>query len=302
VNVSRRSVLAALGALPAWSRSASAAVSDSELEEHELEVPGERLSRRCLVLVPRAAPRPERLLVLFHGLGETSSEGLGVRAFADRYGLVTADRRLRRPPVARTLKDAVYLTDERIALLNAELEREPYRGLVFVCPYTPNVFRQPSTAAALDRYAAWVVDALLPVVRRSFGVPEGAERSAVDGVSLGGYVSLEVFLRRPEAFGAAGSMQGAFGVPLADAYAGRIADALSRVGRRSLRISSSSSDKGRPASERLAAKLRARGIDATLSISPGPHDQRWLREVGTLDALFHYDRAVAVAASRKGAP
>lgn len=290
----RRRFLLVSSTLSAWPRAAFGEGSD--LEEHEIEVPGERLSRSALVLVPRAEPRPGRLLVLFHGLGETSSEALGIRAFADRYGLVAADRRLRRPPVGRTLADAVYLTDERIGEVNAELARQAYRGVALVCPYTPNVFRQPSTAAALDRYAAWVVEGLLPVVRRSFGVPEAAEHAGVDGVSLGGYVSLEVFLRRPEAFGAAGSMQGAFGVPLADTYAGRIADALARVGRRSLRIASSSWDKGRPASERLAKKLRERGIACASSVTPGPHDQRWLREVGSLDVLLHYDRVLAARA------
>jgi hypothetical protein len=281
----------ALGAWPAWSGHARGAAA-GELVEHELEVPGEKLAARCLVLLPKVGPRPDRLLVLFHGLGETSSQALGIRAFADRYGLVEADRRLRAPPVARTLKGAVYLEDERIAELNAALSREPYRGLALVCPFTPNVFRQPSTPAALDRYAAWVVDALLPVVRKSFALPEGAARAAVDGVSLGGYVSLEVFLRRPEAFGSVGTMQGAFGKNLADAYAGRFAEAFSRAGRRSLRVASSSGDGGRAASERLCAKLRERGIDPVYSLSPGPHDQRWLREVGTLDMLFHYDRTL----------
>jgi hypothetical protein len=293
--------LLALGALPAWSGGVRAE-APADLEEHELEVPGEPLARRCLVLLPRAEPRPGRLLVLFHGLGETSSEALGIRAFADRYGLVQADRRLRRPPVGRTLKDAVFLTDERIAALNAELARDPYRGLALVCPFTPNVFRQPSTAGALDRYSAWVVDKLLPVVRRTFGVPEGPSNTGVDGVSLGGFVSLEVFLRRPEAFGAAGTMQGAFGQPLADGYARRIAEALGRVGPRPLRVASSSGDKGRPASERLCAKLRERGVSPVYSLTPGPHDQRWLREVGSLDLLFHYDRALprGAAGSQQG--
>ena len=295
-------MLLALGTIPAWPAGAQGQAA-SDLEEHELEVPGEPLARRCLVLLPRGETRPSRLVVFFHGLGETSSEALGIRAFADRYGLVAADRRLRRPPIERTLKDARYLTDARLKELNTELERAPYRGLVLVCPYTPNVFRQPSTAAALDRYAAWVADGLLPIVRRTFGVPERAESTAVDGVSLGGFVSLEVFLRRPEVFGAAGSMQGAFGLPLADAYARRIADAVGRVGPRSLRIATSSGDGGRAASERLSAKLRDENVQNSLSVSPGPHDQRWLREVGSLEALFHYDRTLARrgAASAKGA-
>lgn len=298
----RRILLAAAGLGLAWPGGAlAAAPASTELEEHEIEVPGERLASRCLVLVPRGSKGVnQRLLVLCHGLGETTSEALGIRAFADRYGLLHAFERLRKPPVERVLKDAKYLTDARIAELNAELERRPFGGFVIACPFTPNVYKQPSTEAALTRYAAWLGYGLLPIVRRTFGVAEGADAVALDGVSLGGYVSLEVFLRRPELFGAVGSMQGAFGQPLADRYVGRFEEALARVGKRSLRIATSTGDRGRAASERLSKKLSQRGIENTFSISPGPHDQRWLREIGTLDTLLHYDRALAVGKARGG--
>ena len=298
----RRRILlaAALLGLGAPGR-ALAADSVNELEEHEIDVPGERLASRCLVLVPRGAPvAGRRLLVLCHGLGETSSEGLGIRAFADRYGLLRSFERLRAPPVARVLKDVKFLTDGRLAELNAELGRRPFQGFVIACPFTPNVFKQPSTEGALTRYAAWLADGVLPIVRRTFGVADGPEAVALDGVSLGGYVSLEVFLRRPELFGAIGCMQGAFGVPLADQYAARFAEVLDRVGKRSLRIATSTGDGGRAASERLAKKLNQRGIAHTFSLSTGPHDQRWLREVGTLELLLHYDRALPLAARAEG--
>lgn len=296
----RRLLLAAAGLGLAWPGSAlGAAPATPELEEHELEVPGERLASRCLVLLPRGAKRAgQRLLVLCHGLGETTSQGLGIRAFADRYGLVRSFERLRTPPVARELKGVKYLTDSRLLELNAELGERPFGGFVLACPFTPNVYKQPSTEAALTRYAAWLGDGLLPSLRRKFGVADGPEAVALDGVSLGGYVSLEVFLRRPELFGAVGCMQGAFGQPLADKYVGRFEEALSRVGKRSLRIATSSADGGRAVSERLSKRLTQRGIANTFSVSPGPHDQRWLREVGTLEMLFHYDRALPIANAR----
>jgi pimeloyl-ACP methyl ester carboxylesterase len=294
--------LAGLGLASAGTASAAPAVS-SELEEHELEVPGESLAKRCLVLVPRGAKSSgaQRLLILCHGLGETSSQALGVRAFADRYGLVRSFERLRTPPVARVLKDVKYLTDARLAELNAELGQRPFGGFVIACPFTPNVYKQPSTEAALGRYAAWLGDGVLPSLRRDFGVAQGPAAVAIDGVSLGGYVSLEVFLRRPELFGAVGCMQGAFGQPLADQYVNRFEQVLSRVGHRALRIATSSADGGRAASERLSKRLAQRGIPNTFSVSTGPHDQRWLREVGTLELLLHYDRALPVSASRSEA-
>jgi pimeloyl-ACP methyl ester carboxylesterase len=293
----RRLLLAAAGLGLAWpGRAFAAPPASAELEEHELEVPGERLASRCLVLVPRGAKSTgQRLLLLCHGLGETSSQALGVRAFADRYGLLRSFERLRSPPVARELKDVKYLTDARLVELNAELAQRPFAGFVIACPFTPNVYKQPSTQAALTRYAAWLCDGLLPSLRRKFGVAEGPEAVALDGVSLGGYVSLEVFLRRPELFGAVGCMQGAFGQPIADKYVGRFEQALSGVGKRSLRIATSSADGGRAVSERLSKRLTQRGITNTFSVSPGPHDQRWLREVGTLEMLLHYDRTLPVA-------
>lgn len=290
MQLGRRSLL--LGAGAVLSSAAGGAAEAPELEERELEVAGERLARRCLLLLPRAPSGRERLLVLFHGRGETVSEALGIRAWADRYGLLTAHSRLSHPPVARTLRDAKFLTDERLAALNQELATTPFRGLALACPFTPNVYRQPSTAAALDRYAAWIVNGLLPALARELGRSPRSLAPAVDGVSLGGYVSLEVFLRRPEAFGAVGTTQGAFRAALADAYAARLAKAFEATGRKPVRVATSEWDSGRAASERLSRLLRERGFETTLSVPPGPHDQRWLREVGTLELLHHYDRTL----------
>jgi hypothetical protein len=284
-----------LGAGALLSSAAGTAAEAVELEERELEVPGERLARRCLLLLPKAPSGRERLVVLFHGLGETVSQPLGIRAWADRYGLVGAHARLSKPPVARIFSDVKYLTDERITSLNQALVAAPFRGLALACPFTPNVFRQPSTAGALDRYAAWVADGLLPALAKELGRSPHALAPAVDGVSLGGYVSLEVFLRRPEAFAAVGTTQGAFRAPLADVYAARFGKAFESVGRKPVRVATSGWDGGRSASERLARLLGERGFDATLSVPPGPHDQRWLREVGSLELLYHYDRILGPA-------
>jgi hypothetical protein len=306
VKVDRRRLLLALGALGSGlgAESARAAPSPAgpggEFDEVELEVGGERLARRCLLLVPGAGA--DRVVVLFHGLGETTSEAVGIRAWADRYGLVTAAARLRRPPIVRTLPDVTFLTDERLLELNAELENEPFHGVAVACPFTPNVFKQPNTYGALDRYAAWVVDGLLPELRTRLGLGAGPGVVGVDGVSLGGFVSLEVFLRRPEAFGAAGATQGAFGVNLVANYAERMRAAVERVGKRSLRLATSSWDKGRESSLRLSKELAKRGVPAKLAVSPGPHDQRWLREVASLELLLHYDRALARGAAAARAP
>jgi hypothetical protein len=278
--------------------SARAAPVPLTFGERELEVPGEPLARRCLLLVPSAPEAARRVVVLFHGLAETSSEPVGIRAWADRYGLIAAASRLAHPPVERTVTQPVLLTDQRLSELNQSLAAAPYRGVAVACPYTPNVFRQPSTPMALDRYSAWLVDGVLPEIRKILPLADGPSAIGVDGVSLGGYVSLEVFLRRPEAFGAVGAVQAAVGANLTDYYATRFEHAFARVGRRPLRIATSAWDNERSVSERLCARLRAHDVPVTYASSPGGHDQGFLREVGSLELLYYYDRTLPLARKR----
>src|SRR5439155_5377393 len=97
------------------------AAPPDELEMKELDLGGtSRAPHRARVFVPKVRRADERfpLLVLLHGLAETESEALGVRAWGDRYGLLSADRRLRHPPVVRE-RPGRYLPEERLARINA---------------------------------------------------------------------------------------------------------------------------------------------------------------------------------------
>src|ERR1041384_4660594 len=91
------------------------------VRELSLRSPGP-FAQKCLLLRPLRTPdaRALPLVVLFHGLGETSSEALGIRAWFDRYGLPDAYARLRSPPVHRTLPRERYLTDQRLIELHGE--------------------------------------------------------------------------------------------------------------------------------------------------------------------------------------
>jgi enterochelin esterase-like enzyme len=263
------------------------------LVQHDLVLDGDRrLARRALVLLPKVPPPGEKLplLVLLHGLGETGNELLGIHAWGERYGLVSSYERLKHAPLGRTLEKQRYLTDERLATLNASLAKRPFRGLAIACPVTPNPYKLQPAARTLDRYADWLAETLLPAVRKLGPVATDAEHTGLDGCSLGGYVGVEVFLRKPELFGAFGGVQSAFGAPAARQYAERIAQAIRRVGPRAVRIGSSTQDPYRTANEAFSDRLSELGVPHVLGVLPGPHNQPWLREVGTLDMLLWHDR------------
>ncbi len=263
------------------------------LESEELVLEGDRdLARRALLLRPRrdsAAP-PLPLLVLLHGLGETGNERAALEAWSRRYGLVAAYERLSHPPVSRILNHPRYLTDTHLRLINEELEQRPFAGMAMVCPVTPNVTKSPSTTRALDRYADWLTTTLLPAVRAACPITTRRELVALDGCSLGGFIALEVMKRRPEHFGTLGMVQGAIGLGTVE----RHADALrSLPGLRRVRLGTSSQDPYRRANEALAEALARRGVGVHLEVTPGPHDQPWLREVGTLSMLKWHDQEFA---------
>ena len=275
--------------------SSARAAAPSPLRVSELAVPNAgKFGQKCLLLRPTRVPETQALplLVLFHGLGETGSQALGIRAWHDRYGLPEAYARLGSPPIERTLPRERYLTDARLLELNRELEARPFPDLALVCPFTPNVFKSQPSAPFLERYADYIERALLPAVRAATPIAPDSSACGVAGVSLGGYVALEVFLRKPRLFAALGCVQGAFGVAVAEPYAQRLAVLVAVQGPRAIQLVTSTFDPFRDASIRLAKRLAERGISATLTNPPGLHDQRFLREVGTLEMLLFQARAL----------
>ncbi|MEI9950410.1 MAG: alpha/beta hydrolase-fold protein [Pseudomonadota bacterium] len=263
------------------------------VRELSLPNPG-KFGKKCLLLRPARVPEELALplLVLFHGLGETSSEALGIRAWNDRYGLPEAYARLSSPPVQRSLPRERYLTDARLLELNHELVAQPFPDVALVCPFTPNVFKQNPSAPFLDRYADYVEQALLPAVRAATPTLSGRARCGAAGVSLGGYVALEVFLRKPGLFAALGCVQAALSRAAVEHYAQRFAELSGAPGPPAIQLVTSSFDPFRDATLRLAKRLSERGVDATLASPSGPHDQRFLREVGTLEMLLFQARAL----------
>ncbi|HEY4116426.1 MAG TPA: hypothetical protein VGM56_01170 [Byssovorax sp.] len=245
---------------------------------------------KFLLYAPRNTPVGVRfpLVVLLHGKGETSDFDLGRSAWEARYGLTSSVARLRHAPILATPHRSDW-TAARLAAVNAELATRPYAGLAFACPFTPDLAKLPLPAATLDRYAAWLADVVVPAARANAPVFGDAARTHLDGCSLGGFVGLEVFVRRPEAFGAWGGVQSAFGPQRAAPYAELLAR-ITQARPHALHVETSEADPFRDANVALSRELTARRVPHELRLLPGQHDQPWLREAGTIEMLHWHDR------------
>lgn len=263
----------------------------SDLELVDIEVPGDRaLGRRFLLCLPKHLQPGEKvpLVVLLHGLGETGDERTGVYAWVERYGLVSAYERLRRPPIARSSKREDW-TEARLGEVNVDLSRKAFRGLCLLCPFTPNIHKTPNPAASLDTYANWLAEVVIPRARKDAPVLDDAASTALDGCSLGGYMALEVFARKPDVFGALGAVQAAVGKARAAGYAQRIAIAMGNSVK-PVRLLSSQADPFLAGNQLLHSELTKRNVPCNLRVLPGPHDQPWLREAGSIEMLLFHDR------------
>ncbi len=285
----KRRALFCGGAAALWPGHASSKeLGSDELSLVELQLSGDRAFGRALLLVPRLLPPDPELLILLHGLGETHDQTVGARAFAERYGLLSSVSRLTHPPLERTLLTKDYFGSGRLEELNSRLAQKTFRTPIIVCPFTPNPYTAGGEATTV-RYADFVSERLKAEVEQRVGASFPSDRCMISGVSLGGFLAVEVFLRRPEVFGALGLAQGAFGPNQASRYAAGVESAVKRVGPRRVEILSSSFDPYRRPNELFHQHLQRRKQASRLRVSPGPHDQSWLKESGVIEMLLSAD-------------
>jgi hypothetical protein len=293
--VKRRALLPALASLALGAPGAAFAakkLESNELTLTELSLPGDAAFGRALLAMPQPLPAEPELLILLHGLGETVEQGMGARAFAERYGLLSAVARLTHPPLARTDLAHDYFGEGRLGELNQRLQRQPYRVPVLLCPFTPNPYK-PGGDEVQARFTSFVCGELKAAAEARAGVTFSASRAMISGVSLGGYLAIEIFLKHPELFCALGTAQGAFGPNQAARYAAGVAAATQRVGARRVEILTTSFDPYRRPNELFHQHLRRREQASRLRVSPGPHDQRWLNESGVIEMLLCADDVFA---------
>jgi iron(III)-salmochelin esterase len=247
----------------------------------------------AVVVVPeRAAEERFPVLVTFHGTGEArKGPAKGARGWLDDYGMYRALERLKRPPL--TARDLEGFTDDaRLAQLNAALATQPFRGLVIVNSYTPDMLRGEEPFSKIAPLAKFVVEELLPRARRETPALGSAQSTGVDGISLGGRAAIAIGLNEPESFAAVGGLQPAFDLDNADKVAQRARLARQKNPGLAFRLLTSEGDYFRASTKAMSAAMTQAGVPHSLVVAPGPHDYPFNRGPAVYEMLLYHDRVL----------
>jgi iron(III)-salmochelin esterase len=243
-----------------------------------------------VVLPERTREEQFPMLVALHGRGEAmKGSERGARGWVDDYALVRAMQRLARPPL--TVRDfETFVTPKRLETLNAALGKEPYRGLVVVCPYTPDLLAGDKPFESVRPYTRFLVDQLLPRAKRDLPVIGTVQTTGIDGVSLGGRVGFLSGLYAAEHFHSVAGLQAAFDSEDAVTL-GRLGDDAFRRNRKiRFRLLTSDHDYFIEANQTIAAQFQLRNLPMKFLLVPGPHDYIFNRGPGSIEMLFFHDR------------
>jgi len=227
------------------------------------------------------------VLVALHGRGEAiKGASRGALGWPNDYNLTKALTRVCAPPlIANDFEGLVE--DAHLAEMNAWLAQHPWKGLVVVCPWVPDLNLRSDTE--LVDYGRFVVETILPRVVREM---PATSATGIDGVSLGGAVALRAGLAFPQAFKAVAALQPA----IDDARVSDLVD-LARVARQkrpdlALRITTSHEDYYRDVTHSLSNAWNGAGIQHDFSELPGPHDYIFNRGPGAYEMLLWHARVL----------
>lgn len=226
-------------------------------------------------------------LVALHGKGEAMrGPERGFLGWVVDYALPSAFGALQRGRLSESDYGGMVRADH-LAHVNAALRARPFGGLLVISPYTPDLLAQPVGGPEIKQFADWVAGELLMQVRSRFEAASTARaRTAIDGVSLGGRMALEVGFAHPETFGAVGATQ-----PAITGHEQAFADlAATLTPMPTIRLLSSQDDPYLASTRKLSEALRQREVAHALSVVPGPHNARFNRGPGGLEMLLYYDR------------
>ncbi|MBX3186423.1 MAG: esterase [Labilithrix sp.] len=250
---------------------------------------------RAVVIVPAWLEPGEKVpvLIALHGRGEAVKGPVeGAMGWPRDYALLRAIERVCAPPI--TTADLEGFADpKRLEDTNKELAARPFKGLVVVCPYVPDL--ELRKAAPLREYGEYLVKRVLPRVRAELPVLASPAATGIDGVSLGGAVALRVGLGNPDAFGAVGTLQAAIGDDQVTELTELTKGARAKNAALKLRLLTSKDDYFRDAITKTSRAWKAAGIDHDYANVPGPHDYPFNRGPGAIEMLLWHDRLLARA-------
>lgn len=282
---------------PAGSSAPSSASSASPLErprELTWSYPATSVGPMNVVVSIPPAPAGQRfpVLVAMHGRGEAlKGPERGARGWVDDYDLYDALVRLGRPPLAAA--DFLgFASDDRLHRMNDSLSRAPYRGLVIVMPYTPDILHGDEPLESSRPLARFIVDELLPRVYRETPAIGTPATTGIDGVSLGGRASISVGLLRAKSFGAVASLQAAFDLDEIEQVVEQARRARAANPSLSIRLVTSDGDYFLESNRELSAAFHAAGIAHRLLVVSGPHDYVFNRGPGAYEMLLFHDRVL----------
>ncbi|MCA9631022.1 MAG: esterase [Myxococcales bacterium] len=231
------------------------------------------------------------VLITMHGLGEArKGPEKGARGWLDDYDLAKAEARLHSPPL--TTKDLHGFAGERLDVFNQALKDEPYRGLIVVMPYTPDILKGDRPFSLAEPLASFLVDKLLPRVYEETPAIGSVASTGIDGVSLGGRAALLVGLLRPEAFGAVGGLQPAFDQKDAPELTRRALAARKKNPKFQLRLLTSVGDFFLGSTKAISQAFDEADVFHSLVIVPGDHSYRFNRGPGAYELLMYHDRVL----------
>ena len=250
---------------------------------------------RAVVVVPTWGTPETRfpVVVALHGRGEAQKAPAdGAMGWPRDYAMVRAVDRLRTPPLHDNAYEG-FVDRARMADQNASLAARPFGGVIVACPWLPDV--RPAATGDITALGRYLLDALLPRVRRDTPALASPEATGIDGVSLGGILALRIGLTCPESFGAVGGIQAALGEGQNTEWTALAQAARARRPGMKLRLLTSHDDYFHDVNTGLSQAWRAAGVAHDFADVPGPHDYIFNRGPGSIELLLFQDRALARA-------
>jgi hypothetical protein len=246
------------------------------------------VTTRAAILKPEGLQNARvPVLVALHGRGEAiKAPERGALGWPNDYNLTKALTRVCAPPlIANDFEGLVE--DAHLQEMNAWLAQHPWKGLVVVCPWVPDLNLRSDTE--LVDYGRFVVETILPRVVREM---PATSATGIDGVSLGGAVALRAGLAFPQTFKAVAALQPA----IDDSRVSDLVD-LARVARQkrpdlALRITTSHEDYYRDVTRSLSNAWTNAGVEHDFSELPGPHDYIFNRGPGAYEMLLWHARVL----------